>query len=100
MAVTEKVLWQIYAGALGAVSTIAARKLITKAWEVATGDEPPDPNDPETPLVQAIIWALASGVGVGMTQLAMNRYMQRHWRLNMGQKAPGKRRNKLDLEKT
>lgn len=97
MAVTEKILWQIYAGALGAVSTIAAQKLITRAWEAATGDEPPDPNDPDTPLIQAVIWAIASGVGVGLTQLTMNRYMQRHWQRSMGKPAPGKRRNKLDL---
>lgn len=97
MAVTEKIVWQVYAGVLGAASTIAAQKLITKAWEAATGDEPPDPNDPDTPLTKAVIWAIASGVGVGLTQLTMNRYLQRHWARRTGKQAPGKRKTKVDL---
>ena len=97
MAVEEKLLWKIYAGALGAATTLLAQKLVTKAWETATGDVPPDPNDPDTPLAQALIWALCSGLGVGMTQLTMNRYMQRRWFSNTGHKSPGQLRNKMDL---
>ena len=97
MAVEEKVLWKIYAGVLGASTTFVAQKLITKAWETATGDVPPDPNDPETPLTQALIWALCSGLGVGMAQLTMNRYMQRRWFSNTGHKGPGKLRSKMEL---
>lgn len=97
MGLTEKIVWNLYAGILGAVSTIAAQKLITKAWVAATGDEPPDPNDPETPLVSSLIWAVASGVGVGVTQITMNRFMHRHWTKTMGRVAPGKRKNHLDL---
>lgn len=96
MALTEKIVWNLYAGALGAVSTIAAKKLITKVWEASTGDEPPDPNDPETPMMTAVIWSIASGVGVGVTQLVMNRFMQRHWSKGMGNVAPGKRKTNLD----
>ena len=90
MAVEEKILWKIYAGVLGAATTLLA-------WEAATGDVPPDPNDPDTPLTQALIWALCSGVGVGMAQLTMNRYMQRRWFSNTGRRSPGRLRNKMDL---
>ena len=61
MAVEEKILWKIYAGVLGAATTLLAQKVVTKAWEAATGDVPPDPNDPDTPLTQALIWACAAG---------------------------------------
>ena len=97
MAASEKLMWKIYAGAIGAVTTIVAQKLVTKLWEVSTGDAPPDPNDPETPLRQALIWAAASGLGVGMTQLMMNRLVQNRWLKNFEHAAPGKLRNKLDL---
>ena len=97
MAVEEKILWKIYAGALGAATTLLTQKLITKAWETATGDVPPDPSDPDTPLTQALIWALCSGLGVGMAQLTMNRYMHRRWFSNTGRKSPGQLRNKMDL---
>ena len=97
MAASEKLMWKIYAGAIGAVTTIVAQKLVTKLWEVSTGDTPPDPNDPETPLSQALIWAAASGLGVGMTQLMMNRLVQNRWLKNFEHAAPGKLRNKLDF---
>lgn len=96
MAMTEKVLWKIYAGALGAVTTIVAQKVVTKIWEATTGDEPPDPNDPDVPLTKALIWATASGLGVGVTQLAMNRFVQSRWVANFEHIGPGKLKNKLD----
>ncbi|TRY19362.1 DUF4235 domain-containing protein [Tessaracoccus rhinocerotis] len=99
MALSEKVFWKIYAGVLGAATLVISQKLVTKAWEAATGDEPPDPNDPETPLAPAVSWAIASGLGVGISQLVMNRFVQRRWLKNMGHRAPGGLTNKLDLKK-
>lgn len=97
MAATEKLMWKLYAGAIGAATTIVAQKVVTKIWEASTGDTPPDPNDPETPMIQAVIWAAASGLGVGMAQLMMNRYVQHRWVRNFEHTAPGKLRNKLDF---
>ncbi len=97
MAMTEKLMWKVYAGALGAVTTIVAQKVVTQVWVASTGDTPPDPNDPDTPLTQALIWAAASGLGVGIAQLAMNRFVQRRWVRNFNHASPGKLRNKLDI---
>jgi hypothetical protein len=44
-----------------------------------TGNEPPSPTDPETPVLEAASWALASGIGVGVTQLLTQRMAARHW---------------------
>lgn len=97
MSVSEKVFWKVYAGVLGAATTLVAQKLVTKAWQASTGSEPPDPNDPETPMSQALIWAVSSGLGVGVAQLVMNRFLQRRWQKNMGHPAPGRLGNKLDI---
>ncbi len=99
MGMSEKVLWKVYAGVLGAVTTIVAQKVVQKVWELSTGDVPPDPNDPDTPLTQALIWAASSGLGVGMAQLAMNRFVSRRWVSNMGHAAPSRLANKLDLSR-
>ncbi|PIE21514.1 MAG: hypothetical protein CSA64_01780 [Arachnia propionica] len=98
MNLAQSMLWKLYAGILGAATTVVAQKLVTKAWEAAIGGEPPDPNDPDTPLVQALIWAISSSLGVGITQLAMNRFMQRRWAKSMGNTAPSKLGNMLDLQ--
>ncbi len=99
MGMSEKVLWKLYAGLLGAATTLIAQKVVQKVWELSTGDTPPDPNDPDVPLTQALIWAASSGLGVGLSQLAMNRFMQRRWVANMGQAAPSRLANKLDFSK-
>lgn len=97
MGPAEKVVWKVYMGVLGAVTTIAAQKLVTKGWELATGDEPPSANDPETPLSVAVSWALASGIGIGVTQLLTNRMAANHWSKAMGRRAPKLNNVKLKI---
>lgn len=61
------------AAAIGA--GIVTRSLITKAWEASTGEEPP--NDPTAPGVtwkQALTWAAATGVGVGVGRVVGRRF--------------------------
>ncbi|MEL4358422.1 MULTISPECIES: DUF4235 domain-containing protein [unclassified Luteococcus] len=76
---SQNIGFKIYAGVLGAVTTVVTQKLISAAWKVATGDTPPDPNDPDVPPTQAAIWALASGLGLGVSQLALNRFVGRRF---------------------
>ena len=97
MALSEKIVFKIYAGLVGAATTIAAQRLVTMLWEASTGDVPPNPNDPEVPLTRALIWAAASGLGVGMSQLAMNRLIQQRWAANTGHEAPGQLHSILDI---
>lgn len=89
MGMSEKIMWKVYMGVIGAVSTIAAQKVVTMAWKAATGDEPPSPTDPETPMRQALSWALASGIGIGVTQLLTTRMAARHFANTVGSSAPG-----------
>lgn len=90
MTMSQRVLWNIYAGVVGAVSAVAAQRLVRGAWKAATGDEPPDPNDPATPISEALIWALAGGIGVGIAQIMTNRFAANRWEKVMGSPAPVK----------
>ncbi len=85
---SKKILWKIYTAVLATATTMAAQKAIHGAWKIATGDEPPEPNDPTVPITEALIWALASGVGLGLTQLITNRFAARRWSENIGGKSP------------
>lgn len=95
MKTSEKLVWQVYSGLLGALTTLIAQQAMTRAWKLATGEEPPNPNDPDVPFSEAITWAVATGIGVGVTQLSMNRYMSRRWQTNMGRNVPKTLRNRL-----
>lgn len=77
MKTSQRLLWNIYLGVIGTVATLVAQKALTTAWELATGEQPPEPNDPEVPLRRAATWAIASGVGVGLIQLLLNRFAAR-----------------------
>jgi hypothetical protein len=41
--------WVLLTGALGAVSTIASRKVLAKVWPILTGEQPPGPKGPQAP---------------------------------------------------
>jgi hypothetical protein len=80
MTTSEKLINKVYGLAVGAVVTMLTQKLIKAGWKVATGEEPPEPTDPEVPATTAFIWALASGVGVGAAQLLTKRMnARRQW---------------------
>lgn len=76
----NSLVWKIYAALVGTATTIAAQKILSKGWEIVTGEEPPEPGDPDTPLHLAVTWSLASAVGVGTAQLLTNRTVLRHMR--------------------
>ena len=92
MNVSQRLLWNLYAGAVGALSALIAQKAVRGAWKLATGDEPPDPNDPATPISEAVIWAVAGGIGIGVAQLLTNRLAATRWEKAMGTPAPTRSR--------
>ncbi len=96
MELTEKVVWKVYIGVVGAGATFAAQKLLTFGWKQVTGEEPPSPTDPETPWARAVIWALASGVGVGAAQLISARLAAKHFNRH-GRTAPGLGKVKINM---
>jgi hypothetical protein len=88
MKVSSKLVWRIYMSAFGLASTLVAQKVIDSSWKAITGKEPPSPTDPDTPLREAATWALASGLGLGLTQFVVTRFAATRWARDMGSKAP------------
>lgn len=97
MGPSQKLLWKIYVGVLGGVSALVAKQLVTISWKAITGDKPPNPTDPQTPVIEAVGWALASGVGVGVTQLLTQRMAARHWSNDIGPTVPDGGKIKLKI---
>lgn len=97
METSKKLLWNLYAGGIGAITAVVAAKVVNAAWQAATGDAPPDPNDPDVPLRRALTWAVASGIGIGLAQLLVNRVAADQWTKAMGTPAPSFRKTTLTL---
>ncbi len=66
---------KLLAGVLSTAGTILIGKLLTAAWESTTGEPPPSPGDPDVPLRRALIWTVASGLSIAVTQLLINRVL-------------------------
>jgi len=98
MGASEKLLWKLYVGVIGLVTTVAAQRLVSTGWRVVTGEKPPQPTDPDVPTVEAVSWALASGLGVGVTQLLVKRTAARRWASRIGQHTPPGGKIKLKVK--
>lgn len=81
MSMSHKVLVKVYTGLVSAAVTVAAQRALTAGWKAVTGaDSTPNPNDPDTPVRVAVVWALASGIGLGAAQLFTARFTERRLR--------------------
>lgn len=54
---------------VGFGATFVARKVIQLAWKRITGKEPPEPEDPQVGLGEALAWAVAMAVGVQVARM-------------------------------
>jgi len=54
---------------VGFGAAFVARKVIQFAWKKITGKEPPEPEDPQVALTEALAWAIAMAVGVQVARM-------------------------------
>lgn len=74
----------------GVVATKVARSVLDKGWEKARGGEPPrNPAVPGVGWTEAISWAVASGVAVGMAKLLATKGAANAWVKATGSLPPG-----------
>lgn len=72
----NSIVWKIAGAGGAALAGIATRKAMTAAWQKGTGKNPPDDvHDPDVAWVEAIGWAVVSGVGVAVVQLMVKRFV-------------------------
>ena len=82
-------VWSAFALGATLVATIAARKAMTTSWKVATGKEPPqNPADPDVSMGEALAWAMASGVTVGVARMLASRKAANYYRKSTGHLPP------------
>ena len=80
MLVVKKYAWKAITIALGALVGLAAQRLIEMPWKLFRGSTPPKVlADRRSPWLDAVSWAVASGIGVGVARLVAIRTAAGVW---------------------
>ncbi len=86
----DKLGWKLMGGASAAAAAVATRKAAEKLYTAGTGEAPPEnPSAPHVPLRQAVIWAVLSGVIVGLVRMLVERTAAKAWVRARGELPPG-----------
>lgn len=88
--ISQKIVWNVYSTGVTLVGGLVSKQLVDGAWSFVTGEAPPDPNDPETPAAAALARVLAIAVGMGLTQVFLNRFAARRWAAMTGEPSPAR----------
>lgn len=87
----QQTVWKLGVAGAGVVAAAAVKKGLSAAWRGAgSGDPPDDPADPLTPWKDALLWTIASAVGIALAQLATRRGADAGWRKLTGAPPPGR----------
>lgn len=80
----EQILDVVLLSGLLVGGSFLARQAADETWRLISDDPPPDPDDPNQDLREALIFSLISGLLVGLTRLLLRRKYARHRRSRMG----------------
>lgn len=90
---TQKLTFKVYSLVLGAAAAVVSRKLVEVGWRVATGQKAPkDKSEAETGGTEAAMWAVASGIGMAVSQAFVNKYLAERYESLTAESAPQKMR--------
>ncbi|MCW2849100.1 MAG: hypothetical protein JWR90_3074 [Marmoricola sp.] len=83
-------VWSIFSLVAALLGATVARKSLTKAWQTATGKNPPaNPADPDVELWEAVLWAAASGTAVQLARMLATRKAANYYARSTGHLPPG-----------
>ncbi len=78
-------MWSVMGVGATLAATFAARKALTTVWKVATGKNPPvNAAHPDVSVAEAVAWATASGVAVGLARMLASRKAADYYRRSTG----------------
>ncbi len=78
-------VWTLFGLAATVGATMAARKAMTATWKLSTGKQPPtNPEHPDVSMAEAVAWASASGVAVGLARMLASRKAADYYRRSTG----------------
>jgi hypothetical protein len=83
-------VWSIFSLVAALLGATVARKSLTKAWQGATGKNPPaNPADPDVDIWEAVLWATVSGTVVQLARMLATRKAANYYAKSTGKLPPG-----------
>ena len=94
MASDSSKVWTVFSMASGLGAVFVAKRVLDKSWQVATGKQPPEnPADPDVEVWEAVSWAIASGVAVGLARMLAQRRAASYYTRSTGHLPPDLRKD-------
>lgn len=86
----EKSMWKLVTMGTAVLAGVMVRRLLVMSWRRTKHADPPsDPFQPGSSMAEAMSWAAATGVGVGIARVMAARGTARGWEKAMGAPPPG-----------
>jgi Protein of unknown function (DUF4235) len=86
----DKLMWRVVGAASGIAAAAATRALLTRAWRAGKHHDPPaNPASASTSWPDALLWAVATGIALGVARLVAVRGAAAGWRKATGALPPG-----------
>ncbi len=93
MSVTRERIWKLVSTGIGLLGGLAARKLMRAGYEAIRKDaDAPSPFDPTSARFSwpnALLWAAAAGIGLGLAKVISARIAAMGWEAATGTLPPG-----------
>lgn len=87
-------IWTAFSLASALTAAAVAKKTLDKSWTLATGKKPPEnPADPDVEIWEAVTWAVASGVAVGLARMLAQRRAASYYARSTGHLPPDLRKD-------
>jgi len=86
-------MWKVVSTVTGMVAALLARKVIRAAYRVVSNETDPatpfDPADARFSWADALLWAAAAGIGLGIAKVVSARVASLGWKVATGTPPPG-----------
>ena len=86
-------MWKLESWATGALGAFLAQVLIRASYRMVRRDKEPsavfDPNSSRFSWPDAVVWAVAGGLGLGLAKIASARLAAVGWQVATGSSPPG-----------
>ncbi len=92
-------VWSIFSLVAALLGATMARKSLTKAWQTATGKNPPaNPADPDVDIWEAVLWAAVSGTAIQLARMLATRKAANYYAKSTGKLPPGLGKDDQDAD--